>query len=317
MKILNAEPAGYSEQARQILASLGAIVEIECTRDELLQCVTDADVLIVRLGHMIDAELIGRAKKLRAIVTATTGLNHIDQEAAKARGIAVLSLRGERTFLDGLTATAEHVWGLLLALVRRIPAATTHVAASGWDRDLFKGRQISGMTLGVVGLGRLGSMVAEYGRAFRMRVIASDIVPVSHAPHVVLATLDDLLTAADVVCLLPSYQDSSHRLIGKHEFSMMKPGAVLVNASRGEVIDEFELLDALRSGRLSGAALDVLAGEAVRGEDWLRGHPLIEFARTSDRLLITPHIGGATGDSMRLAEDFMARKLSEFLGRGR
>lgn len=317
MKILNAEPDGYSEQARQTLASLGDLFEIECSREELLRRVADADVLIVRLGHMIDAELIGRAQKLRAIVTATTGLNHIDQEAAKSRGIAVLSLRGERTFLEGVTATAEHVWGLLLALVRRIPAATAHVAASGWERDRFKGRQVSGMTLGIVGLGRLGSMVAEYGRAFRMTVIASDIVPVPHAPHVRMATLDDLLAASDAVCLLPSYQESSHGLMGKHEFLMMKPGAVLVNASRGEVIDELELLDALRSGRLAGAALDVLAGEAVRGEDWLRGHPLIEFARTSDRLLITPHIGGATGDSMRLAEDFMARKLSEFLGGGR
>jgi D-3-phosphoglycerate dehydrogenase len=309
MKIFNAEPQGYASAARSILSELGELVEIQCTRVELLTQVADAEVLIVRLGHMIDAEVFDHAPRLHTIVSATTGLNHIDQALAHARGITVLSLRGERAFLDSVTATAEHTWGLLLALVRKIPSATQHVTQSAWERDQFKGRQLSGLTLGIVGLGRLGSMVAEYGHAFRMQVLAHDSATVPHASHVSLVDLPELLGRSDVVCLLPSYQESSHHLIDHQAFKQMKPGAVLLNTSRGEVINEEALLQALQGDRLAGAALDVLSGEAQRGADWLAHHPLVEFSRRSDKLLITPHIGGATFDSMRDAEMWMARKL--------
>ena len=310
MRIFNAEPEGYSPEARAILERLGEVVEAECSRAQLLAQVAEAEVLIVRLRHMIDAEVLDHARSLRVIVSATTGLNHIDVAAAQARNIAVLCIKGEREFLDSITATAEHTWGLLLALARHIPTAVQHVRDAGWDRDRFKGRQLSGLTLGIVGLGRLGTMVAEYGRVFRMRVVAHDIEPVMHADQVEMLTLLELLACSDVVCLLPSYQEASHQLMGRREFDHMKVGAVLLNTSRGEVIDEAVLLQALRSGSLAGAALDVLAGEAKRGGDWLSCHPLIEFARSSDRLLITPHIGGATFDSLRQAETFMARKLA-------
>ncbi len=309
MRILNAESEGYSPEARAILERLGDVVEAECTRAQLLAQVAEAEVLIVRLKHMIDAEVLDHAQSLRVIVSATTGLNHIDVAAARARNIALLSLKGERAFLDSVTATAEHTWGLLLALVRHIPTAVQHVRDAGWDRDRFKGRQLSGLTLGIVGFGRLGTMVAEYGRVFRMRVVAHDIESVAHADHVEMLGLPELLACSDVVCLLPNYQESSHQLVGRREFDQMKAGAVLLNTSRGEVIDEAALLEALRSGSLAGAALDVLAGEAERGGDCLLNHPLLEFARSSDRLLITPHIGGATHDSMHQAETFMASKL--------
>ena len=315
MKIFNAEPESYSPEARAILEELGEVVEAECTRAELLAQVADSNVLIVRLKHMIDAEVLNHARSLRVIVSATTGLNHIDVAAAQARNIIVLCLKGEREFLDSITATAEHTWGLLLALVRHIPAAVQHVRDAGWDRDLFKGRQLSGLTLGIVGHGRLGAMVAEYGRVFRMRVVAHDIEPVEHANHVEMLALPELLACSDVVCLLPSYQESSRQLMGRREFDQMKEGAVLLNTSRGEVIDEVALLQVLRSGSLAGAALDVLVDEAKRGGDWLHNHPLVEFARSSDRLLITPHTGGATHDSLRQAETFMARKLAVYFTR--
>ena len=310
MKIFNAEPEGYSPEARAILEQLGEVVEAECTRAQLLAQVADANVLIVRLKHMIDTEVLSHAGSLRVIVSATTGLNHIDVATAQARNIIVLCLKGEREFLNSITATAEHTWGLLLALVRHIPAAVQHVRDAGWDRDRFKGHQLSGLTLGIVGHGRLGAMVAEYGRVFRMRVVAHDIEPVAHADHVKMLALPELLACSDVVCLLPSYQKSSHQLMGRREFGQMKAGAVLLNTSRGEVIDEVALLQVLRSGSLAGAALDVLADEAKRGVEWLYNHPLVEFARSSDRLLITPHTGGATHDSLRQAETFMARKLA-------
>lgn len=314
MNILNAEPSGYSAEARDILQLLGDVREVECTtREMLIKQIEDVDVLIVRLAHMIDAGILEKAKSLKVIVSATTGLNHIDLNAATERGIDVLSLKGEWNFLRQITATAEHTWALLLALVRKLPSAVSHVRENGWDRDQFQGRQLSGLTLGIVGLGRLGTILADYGQAFRMSVIAYDEKDVEHPEFVEMVELDQLLAKADVICLLPSLQTSSQKMIGKAEFDRMKPDCVLINTSRGEVIDSNALLDALEQGKLAGAALDVLDSEAEHADSWQQNHPLIAFAKNSDRLLITPHIGGATYDSMRQTEVFMARKLSNFI----
>lgn len=314
MIILNAEPSGYSAEARDILQLIGDVREVECTtREMLIDQIEDVDVLIVRLAHMIDVGILEKAKSLKVIVSATTGLNHIDLQAATDRRIKILSLKGERDFLKQITATAEHTWGLLLALVRKLPGAVSHVRDNGWDRDQFQGRQLSGLTLGIVGFGRLGTILADYGRAFRMSVIAYDEKPVEHPEFVEMTELDQLLAKADVICLLPSLQTSSQKMIGKAEFDHMKPDSVLINTSRGEVLDSNALLDALEQGKLAGAALDVLDSEAEHADNWQQNHPLIAFAKNSDRLLITPHIGGATYDSMRQTEVFMAEKLSNLI----
>ena len=314
MIILNIEPSDYSEQARETLQTLGEVREVECQdRDQLKTIITDADVLIVRLANLIDDDILQVAHALKVIVSATTGLNHIDLQAAARRGVTVLSLKGEVDFLSSITATAEHCWGLLLTLTRKLHSAAAHVEKSGWDRDQFQGRQLSGLTLGIVGYGRLGAIVAEYGNAFRMRILANDIRDLPHPAFVNMVPLSQLLTEADAVCLLPSLQPTSQKLIGKWELEQMKPSAILINVSRGEVIDECALMKALKSGTISAAALDVLDSEAEKKDGWLRDHQLVELARNSDKLLITPHIGGATTDSMRKTEVFMAEKLAAFL----
>ena len=182
MRILNAEPCNFSPEAKAILQEIGEVVEESCDRNRLLEIVSDFDVLIVRLGHRIDKEVIEKGHQLKAILTATTGLNHIDLTAAAKNDISILSLKGERAFLDTLTATAELTWGLLLALLRKIPSAYNHVLAAGWDRDQYRGRQLKDKVLGIVGFGRLGSIVAEYGRAFQMKVLTTDPY-VSDVPH--------------------------------------------------------------------------------------------------------------------------------------
>ena len=156
ISILNAEPRGYCEEARAILKGLGQLTERELSRAELLAQLPGYDALIVRLAHQIDQEVVDRGKGLKAIVTATTGLDHINVEYAQQKGIAVLSLRGETAFLNTVSATAEHTWALLLALLRRIPAAFASVRAGQWDRDHFRGSELDGKRLGLVGLGRHG-----------------------------------------------------------------------------------------------------------------------------------------------------------------
>ncbi len=310
--IFNAEPENYSEEARSILNQLGILVEIPANRQALLQEVERADVLIVRLGHQVDDEVFRAGQHLKAVVTATTGLDHIDLDAAKRSRVEVLSLRGERAFLDTITATAEHTWGLLLSLVRYIPWAHEHVCQGYWDRDLFKGRELAGKTLGIVGYGRLGRMVARYGLAFGMPVYVSDPSKPTDT-DVTYASLHELLSQSDVVSLHVPLSPSTEGMIGEAELGRMRPGAWLINTSRGVIIDEAALLRHLASNRLGGAALDVMAEESGHDSKWVADSPLIKYARDNRNLLITPHVGGATHDSMRRTEDFMAHKLRSWV----
>jgi D-3-phosphoglycerate dehydrogenase len=313
MRILNVEPEGYSPKATAILDKLGSVDQETLSREELISRIGDYDVLIVRLGHKIDAQVLANAHKLKAIVTATTGLNHIDLDAAHARGIEVLSLRGERAFLDTITATAEHAFALLLSLVRHIPQATADVIAGHWNRDDFKGRELRGQTLGIYGYGRLGCMVARYALAFGMNVVACDTHATTADENVRLVSRDEMLAQADIISIHLNYTSENHKIIDEEFFSSMRDGAVFINTARGELVDEAALLNALNNKKISAAALDVLQGENSGDATWMAHDPLIAYARKNDNLLLTPHIGGATTDSMEKTEIFMAEKLAKYL----
>jgi len=315
-RILNAEPDGYSQEALSILQGVADVDQRSVTRTELLGIIAEYDAVIVRLAHRVDDELMGKSARLRAVATATTGLNHIDLEAAERRGIAVLSLRGETRFLDSVTSTAEHTWGLILALTRNIPRSHASVLARQWDRDRFRGVELSGRTLGIIGYGRLGRIVAEYGLVFRMRVLAADPGVESVAAAVCKASLEDVLQQSDVVSVHVPWSKSNAGLIAERELALMKPGAYIVNTSRGGIIDEDALLRVLEAGLLAGAALDVLQDEYSGRHDWMQSNRLIAYAARNDNLLITPHIGGATFDAMKKTEIFMAKKLAAFLCSG-
>ena len=308
IRILNAEPDNYSPEARQILTSIGELVEKRLSQAELRQWVSDFDVVIVRLGLAINREAIEAGHRLRAIVTATTGFDHIDVQFAEARGIAVLSLKGETEFLRTVPATAEHTWALLLALMRRVPQAVESVRAGEWNRDHFLGNDLCGRRLGIVGLGRIGEIVARYGLAFGMQVAAFDPYRSNWPPDVQrCSTLDELLRRLDVLSLHVPLNAETRHMIGKRELALLTPGTVLVNTARGAVLDEAALVDALSQGHLAGAALDVIDEE--RDAAKRRNSRLLAYAREHSNLLITPHIGGATVESMQRTELFMAEKL--------
>lgn len=313
LRILNVEPYQYSDDARSILKRLGEVIEKNVDRAELMDCIGGFDVLIVRLRHQIDAELLSAAHKLKVIVSATTGLDHIDTVFASHKNIAVLSLRGELEFLRTIPATAEHTWGLLLALLRNIPWAHSSVLRGEWRRDQFKGHELQGRRLGLLGLGRIGEKIVSYGLAFGMSVSAYDpyrrTVPTGVAMK---NSLEALLRDSDVFSIHVPLNSETEKMIGFKEIHNLPKGAYFINTSRGEVVDEGALLNALQSGHLAGAALDVLTGERQFTQD--RQSALLAYARTHENLLITPHIGGATYESMRTAEVFMAKKLASFFG---
>lgn len=312
-RILVTESKGFSAAAAAMLEDVGMVRMADIhNREELLALAADATVLWIRLRHRIDTEVLDAGPNLRCIVTPTTGLNHIDAEAAAARGTTILSLRGETDFLKDVRATAEHTLALMLALLRRLPSAATHAASGGWDRDLFRGRELYGKTVGIVGYGRVGRIVARYSRAFDCNVLATDpnLSPSDVEAGIVLVSLEELLQRADIVSIHASYSRESHGFFGKADIDAMRPGAWLINTARGELVDSNAILAALASGRIAGAALDVLDGEfaAMRVEN-----PLVSYARTHDNLLVTPHIGGCTIESMEKTERYMAHRLRDFL----
>lgn len=313
--ILNAEPARYSSEARTHLEALGEVRDAPpgLGRAGLLAAVADVDVLIVRLAYQVDRELLEAAPRLRAIVTATTGLDHVDVTAARARGVEVLSLHGETEFLEGIRATPEHTWALLLALVRHIVPAVKAVQTGHWDREQFRGHELAGKRLGLVGRGRVGRIVAGYARAFDMSVAAYDPYQPEPAEGIERAdTLAALARRSDVLSLHAHLTAETRGMVDAPVLEQLPPEAVLVNTSRGELVDEQALVDALESGRLAGAALDVVTHE--RQPASRLNSPLLRYAATRHNLLLTPHLGGATFESMERTEVFMARKLARFLG---
>ncbi len=312
LRVLNVESHEYTAGARAILQSFAELVEGQYDRPALLAALPAHDALIVRLGHRVDEEVLHRAPALRVVVSATTGLDHIDLEAAKRRSVEVLSLKGETEFLSQVTATAEHTWALLLALVRQLPAAAADVRDGHWRRDLFRGRELSGKTLGVIGYGRLGQIVARFGVAFDMRVLVCDTRQLATVPDGIgSCSMEQLLADADVVSVHVPLVATTRGLIGRAEIARMKPGAILLNTSRGEIVDANALLDAMTSGHIAGAGVDVVPEERPGTATMLR-NPIVEYARRADNLLVTPHIGGATWDSMRKTEELMAERLRQW-----
>lgn len=311
MLTLIAEPTDFSSEAKEKLKTFSQVVEFDCQRQDLLKKIEEVDALVIRLRNRIDKEILDQAKNLKYIVTPTTGLNHIDLEEADKRKIQVVSLKGEVDFLKSIAATAELTWGLILSLLRNIPQALGDVALQRWDRDEFRGHDLKGKTLGVVGYGRLGQIVAGYAQAFGMSVIASD-------PHVLtedcpfpLLSLADLLGQADIVTLHVGLDQSTKGFFGKSEFQKMKKGSCFINTARGELVDENALLSALQDGTLAGAALDVLGNETGQDLIWMQENQLWQYSRANANLLITPHIGGATFESMAATEIFIVEKLKK------
>lgn len=259
------------------------------------------EVAMAPLGFPFDRKKIDRCPNLKVIGSSTLSIPHIDANYAESKGVRVCFLDNEqKVFLDAITPTAELAWGLIIAITRKIPWAHRDVCNGEWSGRSFgrrTPRMLSQMTLGVVGLGRLGSLVASYGKAFGMEV--NYYSPVSRDIRYYSCTsLKELAECSDIVSIHAQQNPETEGLISNEFMAAMKPGSFIINTSRGELIDENALLNCLESGHLGGAALDVLAGEYKQGfKSKLNENPLVKYARTHDNLILTPHYGGATVDA--------------------
>jgi D-3-phosphoglycerate dehydrogenase len=312
MRILLAEKSSFSTHGVQALSEIAPTDALDLSQDELQDAIKDYDILVVRLGLHVDKSVLVSSERIRVVGTPTTGLDHIDLEAARERNVAVLSLKGERAFLDEVYATAEHTFALLLSLIRQIPAAFQAVKDYTWRRDLYRGTELYDKVLGIVGFGRLGRMVYKYGLGFGMKVLVYDPFQQTLPARVgACASLKDLLRSSDVISLHVPLNADTQGMLSDEEFALIRPESVLINTSRGAIIDEAALLRALQSKSLAGAALDVLCDEHLL--DGVKTNSLIEYASNHSNLIITPHIGGATQESVEKADLFLANKIAEFL----
>jgi len=303
MRMLVAD--GLAEEGLERLRNAGeVVVRAGLTEAELSALLPECEAVIVRSRTRVTAGAIHDAGRLRVIARAGVGVDNIDVEAATRRGILVLNTPQSSTI-----AAAEHTMAMLLALVRHIPQAHTALAAGTWARERFLGTELAGKTLGIAGLGKIGSEVARRALAFGMRVLAYDPYVTEERARrlgVELGTWDELLKGSDVLTLHVPLGPDTSALIGPAELAAMKPGALLVNCARGGLVDEAALRDALDRGPLGGAALDVFTQEPPAPDDPLLSHP---------RVVVTPHLGGSTLEAQRsIAVDIAEQVLAALRG---
>jgi len=293
------------------LREVAEVDVVEATDEFLLEHIHEYDVYLSALKVRFTAEVAAKAKgHTRLVYTPSTGLDHLDLEAIEAAGIEWRCIKYEIELLESVTATAEMAWTLMLSAVRKVPWAHAAAMRGYWGRDRFRGRQMARKTLGVVGVGRLGRMVVDYGRAFRMNVIGCDPNPLKPIADLEYVSFDELLERSDVISLHVHLTKETEHMINAAAFEKMKDGVVIVNTSRGMLIDEDAFLKNLESGKVGAAGLDVIVGE---WREDLDQHPLIKYARDHENLVIVPHLGGTCYESQRASSDFVAQKTADLI----
>ncbi|MEK6288691.1 MAG: phosphoglycerate dehydrogenase [Acidobacteriota bacterium] len=273
--------------------------------DELARIIGGYDALIVRSKTSVTADLIDRATNLRVVGRAGTGVDNIDVAAATRRGVVVMNAAAGNT-----VTTAEHTMAMLLSLARQIPQAVTSTKAGRWEKDRFLGVELMGKTLGIVGLGRIGTAVAERARAFGMNILAYDPYFTREAAHelgIEMIALDDLIARADFITIHTPLTDETRGMINSAAIDKMKHGVRLINCARGGLIDERALIDAIRSGKVAGAALDVFEQEPTPPDNALLA---------LDEVITTPHLGASTTEAQLGVATMIAEQVLDYLKHG-
>jgi D-3-phosphoglycerate dehydrogenase len=285
----------------ETLGNLKVFKEPPETADELKKRISEAEVVIVGWSHLT-RDVIESARRLKMISIWATTCHYADHEAAKERGIAVTHVPGYAS-----EAVAEHAFALLLAAVRRLPAADRHVRQGLFDWRPFGGRELDGKTLGIIGTGAIGFRVAELGKAFGMELLGYDKYPnPKRAMEIGLKYVDlqTLLKESDIISLHVTLTPETERMIGRKEIEAMKEGVIVVNTSQGKVFDEKALVEALKSGKVSSAGLDVFAEEPPT-----RNNPLF----TLDNVVLSPHVGFHTLEAAKRCTNICIDNVAKFI----
>jgi len=272
--------------------------EPEITPDQIKEKISNFDIVVVRSRTKITKEMIDRATQCKIIARVGVGLDNIDVDAAKAKGIRVINA------VEGaMNAVAELVLGLMLSLAREIPRADREIRNGNWLKKELMGSELSGKYLGIVGLGNIGKRLAKLARGLNMNIIGFDVMPIAddfaRDVGLIKADIDTLLSSADYVSFHVPLTETTHHLVNSKRISTMKKTAYIINTSRGEIIDEDALYNALKEGKIAGAALDVFEKEPAVGNK----------LATLPNVVCTPHIGAQTKEAQTLAANVIGEKI--------
>lgn len=297
-----------SDVGLEVLRQSGLEVDVNTGRkeEELVEIIKDYDALIVRSATKVTAKILEAGKKLKIVGRAGVGVDNVDVAAASRHGVIVMN-----TPLGNITSAAEHAVAMLLSMARYIPAADASMKSGKWDKKSFTGIELAGKTLGVIGMGKVGQIVARAAKGIGMDVCALDpFLPERRAKElgVELVDFDSLLAKSDIVTIHTPLTDETRGLLGAAAFSKMKKGARLVNCARGGIVDEAALVKALEEGKLAGAALDVFEKEPLPADSPLRNAP---------HLILTPHLGASTEEAQVKVSEDIARQIVAFFKEGK
>jgi D-3-phosphoglycerate dehydrogenase len=307
MKILVCDPVSPKgiDRLRERAEFRLTVLDKRLPEAELIPLVRDVAAIVVRSETKITRAVLEAAECLRAVGRAGAGVDNIDVECATQRGVAVMNAPSGNT-----VSTAELAFSLLMALARKIPQAHASMRAGEWNRKAFQGTELYGKTLGILGLGRIGSEVARRAIAFGMRVLAHDpylTLSRAKALQVETAELDAIYAQADYITVHVPISDQTKDMINAAAFGKMKAGVRLVNCARGGIVNEAHLLAALQTGKVAGAALDVYEAEPLPKDSLLRSHP---------QIIMTPHLGASTEEAQESVGIEIAEVLTEYLLHG-
>lgn len=307
IKILITESEDFSQEAVNELEKYFDVTKRNFNfEEELTEIIADFDVLFIRLRFKLAKEILEKAPHLKYILTATTGLDHIDADYFESIGGIIISLRGEAEFLGSIPSTAEHTWALLMALLKKIPSAFDDAKKGNWNRDDFKGNNLKGKNFGILGLGRVGKQVANFAEVFQMNVgyFDTDFVKSKFQSF---TSPNELFAWADIISIHIPYNSENHKFVDGLLLQSCNPNAILINTSRGNVWDENAIAELLEKKKIKGIATDVLQNEFDKAT--IAINPLIKLAKENNNLIITPHIAGASYESMEMTENFIVEKF--------
>jgi D-3-phosphoglycerate dehydrogenase len=303
MKVLVCDPVSEDCIGMMQNAGIEVTVKTDMTPDDLKATVPGFEGMVVRGATKVTKEVIDAATDLKVVVRGGVGLDNIDQEAAKAKGVTVLNTPEANT-----DSVAELTLGMMFALAREIPQATASLKEGLWEKKKFKGFELQGKTLGLIGIGRIGLATAKRASALGMKVIACDPY-VKECPECVnaLCSPKEVFTSSDIISVHTPLTDETWHMISAKEFAMMKDGVHIVNCARGGIVDESALYDAIQSGKVAGAALDVFEKEPPKDRRLL----------DPPQVIGTPHVGAQTKEASGRVGSAVAAKVIAFYKDGR
>ncbi len=298
-----------AKAAEKVVLDRAKVIKVPSNSNDVKLAIRTCDaVLDASMKVRISDGMIASAANLQIISCATTGSDHIERQELTRRGIPVRTLMEDRELLWNLTPAAELSWALLMACARKLPEAINQVKTGGWNREMVPGIMLNGKCIGIIGCGRIGTWMSKYAQAFGMEIVGYDPFISDFPPRIRPVSLDELVRTSDFITIHVPLNENTKELLSGEHFESIKPGAILINTSRGAVVDEMALLKALESRRLKAAGLDVLTDEPD-----IEKSPLFLYLQTHDNLIITPHCGGFSTDAVKIVCSRAAEKIVQHL----